>query len=679
MTVYILPFYLIKHFINNPQYQEAGKMSFNNYSLKQHVIEAAKHKAQSSGPSCNNKTAKKYLVNYFFAAIFFLISTNIMAHSALAAGVMVSWDMDTEPDIESYRVLYGTESRSYGDSITVTNPQDNPGHLEQSIQGLYQGKTYFFSVRAIDRAGQESDLSQETSISIPYNFDPGALADHMDEIEWLESGKSDIDSQWKTITLSRFFARPVVIISPPTMHDATPCVIRIKDVTSNSFDIKIQEWDYLDGTHQSETISYIVVEAGTYHMPDGTVWQAGTYELSGTRDFSQVDFPEEFLSIPVVFQTAQTENDTAAISIREKEISTTGFSAAMEEEESMNQGHVTETIGFLAMEKNMGGNHVIDVARANHDLFTPSDASDIYLKLDEEQSRDSETNHTYEDIGYMIIGDIALSQIQTYNGPDTSSMRLILKNGTISDTWYLDASWLETGSISINHEWITVSLNRTFSSPVVIAGPPSYQGGDPCVIRIRNVTPDSFEIRIQEWDYKDGAHTHETVSYMVIEEGMHTLPDGTIWEAGTYDMDGTNQWTPVALEHQYGMAPVIFLSTQSFHDEQAITTRLKNITGSGFSTAFQEEESLNDGHAYETVGYLAAPLTSPCHIGLKSINHVFTQMGYNLPWMFLEEEQSKDSEKGHVYESTAYLSLGPCFFGQIETFSGADTVALRMK
>ena len=197
--------------------------------------------------------------------------------------------------------------------------------------------------------------------------------------------------------------------------------------------------------------------------------------------------------------------------------------------------------------------------------------------------------------------------------------------------------------------------------------------------RIRNVTPDSFEIRIQEWDYENVYHVYETVSYMVIEEGMHTLPDGTIWEAGTYEMDGTNQWNSEALEHQYGMAPLIFQSIQTCNDEQAITTRLKDITGTGFSAALQEEEALNDGHAFETVGYLALPITSPCHTGLTSINHVFTQMAEGSPWMFLEEEQSKDTEKGHVYENTAYLEIGPYFFGQIETFNGGDTVALRMK
>jgi hypothetical protein len=32
--------------------------------------------------------------------------------------------------------------------------------------------------------------------------------------------------------------------------------------------------------------------------------------------------------------------------------------------------------------------------------------------------------------------------------------------------------------------------------------------------------------------YLDGPHAMETISYIVVEAGRHTLPDGTVYDAG---------------------------------------------------------------------------------------------------------------------------------------------------
>jgi len=62
---------------------------------------------------------------------------------------------------------------------------------------------------------------------------------------------------------------------------------------------------------------------------------------------------------------------------------------------------------------------------------------------------------------------------------------------------------------------------------VVVAGPISLNGVKPAVVRIQNVDDSGFEMRIQEWDYLDGWHTIEKVSYLVMEEGNYTLEMGS--------------------------------------------------------------------------------------------------------------------------------------------------------
>jgi len=79
---------------------------------------------------------------------------------------------------------------------------------------------------------------------------------------------------------------------------------------------------------------------------------------------------------------------------------------------------------------------------------------------------------------------------------------------------------IEIGEVNLDHTWTTVELQKSFVHPIVIAKPLSLNDDDPAVVRIRNVDSNGFEVRIQEWDYLDGIHGEETVSYIVMEQGL---------------------------------------------------------------------------------------------------------------------------------------------------------------
>jgi hypothetical protein len=54
-----------------------------------------------------------------------------------------------------------------------------------------------------------------------------------------------------------------------TYNGGHPVHIRLKDVTQNSFAFKLEEWEYLDEWHTTETMNFIVAEAGTYKLACG--------------------------------------------------------------------------------------------------------------------------------------------------------------------------------------------------------------------------------------------------------------------------------------------------------------------------------------------------------------------------------------------------------------------------
>jgi hypothetical protein len=224
--------------------------------------------------------------------LFFLCLILMLPVIAQAASVTMTWNRNQEPDIAGYRIYYGTQSGQYNNSITVYDSATQPLQLSYTVAGLSEGTAYYFALKTFDQAGQESDYSVETSQNIPSGDGDDSWWDNWYGCQdYLEIGQVDINHNWKTVELTgiREFQNPVVIVGPPTRNGGDPCVVRVRNVTSNSFQVRIQEWLYLDQWHTVENISYMVVEAGEHIMPDGTIWQAGTYALDGTLRWKEVD------------------------------------------------------------------------------------------------------------------------------------------------------------------------------------------------------------------------------------------------------------------------------------------------------------------------------------------------------------------------------------------------------
>ena len=165
----------------------------------------------------------------------------------------------------------------------------------------------------------------------------------------------------------------------------------------------------------------------------------------------------------------------------------------------------------------------------------------------------------------------------------------------------------EVGQVTASQavgQWRTVTLEGTYTDPVVVMGPVSFNGSQPATVRVRNVTAGSFQYQLDEWNYLDGAHTTETISYLVVEAGPHDLGDGQTLVAGSRGV-GTG-FTTVNYEG-LGPAPVVLTQVTTVNEADAVITRLRNVGTTGFQVRLQEEEGATDGgsHADETVGWVA--------------------------------------------------------------------------
>ena len=162
---------------------------------------------------------------------------------------------------------------------------------------------------------------------------------------------------------------------------------------------------------------------------------------------------------------------------------------------------------------------------------------------------------------------------------------------------------IETGEIAVSSEWARVPLTTSFINPIVVAGPPSFNNAKPCTVRIRNVNKTGFDIKITEWDYLDGKHPSETVSYLVMENGRHTLPDGAAVEAGSFT--GAASFKTMAFTSAFATVPVVLSTVVSMNDAKTVNGRIKSITTSRFMYQYQEQEKNTNRHRDETVHYIA--------------------------------------------------------------------------
>ncbi len=168
----------------------------------------------------------------------------------------------------------------------------------------------------------------------------------------------------QTVTLSQSYSNPVVLAQPASFAGADPVVVRISNVQTNQFDVRLVEPSNLNGTHGvGESVGYIVLEAGSYLLSDGTRVEVGNVATAATvgkmispLSWETVDFVSPFKTTPVVMSQVQTLAGTTEgyLSTRQNAVSTTSFDVAMEPEEATEAAHGTQTVGFLAMEPGMG-------------------------------------------------------------------------------------------------------------------------------------------------------------------------------------------------------------------------------------------------------------------------------------------------------------------------------------
>ena len=258
-------------------------------------------------------------------------------------------------------------------------------------------------------------------------------------IHWYETDDTYLDERWANKTIYTDFDEPVVIAKPPTNNDPDPCHTRIKNVSSNSFDARIEEWDYLDGSHAFEEVGYLITNVGTQEQSDGTKAESGVVYTDDT--WATVNFDVNFNKFPILLTQSQTQNNSDPIVTRNKNVDFNSFEVRVQEEEDKAGYYLQEAIGYFAIEAGTGYLEgvpyeadviIYEVDENWYKIYFDSvysdpvfladirsfngsetcelrtrnlDSNSVEVRIEEEKAADNETNHKQEDIGYLVFND----------------------------------------------------------------------------------------------------------------------------------------------------------------------------------------------------------------------------------------------------------------------------------
>ena len=271
----------------------------------------------------------------------------------------------------------------------------------------------------------------------------------------MEAGTASVGGSAVTINLANTYVSPVVVCSIQYGNNTVPVVARVRNVTSNSFQVRLQNPS--GAGVAAETISYIVMEEGVWTI-DGVNCEAVRYTATNVQGRSagwgspSVRSYGQAYSSPVVIGQVMSENDARWSTFWNRGSSRsappnasnlqTGMQIAEDQDTSRNDeliGYIVfesghGTIGGVEYEAALGADTVRGAVQAAPYDYTfntafggaPSvavvtqaamdgnnggwaytvggaSATTLGLAIDEDQTRDNERNHTTEQVGYVVF------------------------------------------------------------------------------------------------------------------------------------------------------------------------------------------------------------------------------------------------------------------------------------
>ncbi len=305
---------------------------------------------------------------------------------------------------------------------------------------------------------------------------------------------------FKTINFQQSFDTAPVVVVTPTNEGGDPSELRIKNVTTTSFDVAAVEAPGEDGPHVVMNFHYMAMEAGVSLLPDGTQIAAGFHSTSTQQASGVVGVPTGWDIVN--FGTSLGSFASVVASIQ-----------TMASEENIVPGTFSQPFLSVAM-------------------LAPGTSS-VQMALERSEASPGIVDPE-------VIGWIAFPNGFSGQFSDTGGSSIFWDSRNSGD----DVQGWDNGSGCTFHQF----SGPSWANPVVIATKNSRDGGDGGWVRRCGLTGNTVGLNIDEDQFNDNerSHTSENVGMVSFSDSFHAVFDGLIdadktaaLSAGNYALPGS--------------------------------------------------------------------------------------------------------------------------------------------
>ncbi|MEM7600469.1 MAG: hypothetical protein AAF357_03520 [Verrucomicrobiota bacterium] len=310
---------------------------------------------------------------------------NTAATPAKCGWLVISKGAVSESGMRSFAGTTGLEINHQWKRTALTAPRGFAPNIFATVQGFggpdpVSIRFRNFGDQGIDFRLQEEaskdpelvHVKEEVGFLILGDVRPRDILTSGLEVSEVETGHG-----WARVDFASERRHPVVIPGILGFNGPDAAIPRISQVTRDGFKVQVAEWDYLDGGHARETIPYLVIEDGVYSVGSG-IWEAGRTLVDG-KGWKKVQFRSTQFGVqPLVMVGQTTVKDTSKVTIRLRNVTSSGFEARLYRQESDKLiKHGSETVHFLAVDQATGN----IAGAADFRTWSRDDATNLWKEM----------------------------------------------------------------------------------------------------------------------------------------------------------------------------------------------------------------------------------------------------------------------------------------------------------
>lgn len=235
---------------------------------------------------------------------------------------------------------------------------------------------------------------------------------------------------------------------------------------------------------------------------------------------------------------------------------------------------------------------------------------------------------------------------------------------------------IEAGQVSIantveTNGYYQLLLQNIYENPVAVVYIQTRNGAQSVAPRLDLIENNRIHIFMEEPDNE--THSAETISYLVMEEGEYTMPDGTAIKAGYHHTDNTHSsgtayaGDQITFSTPFSGTPVVLSSILTYVQESYMHTIAYDIDTDGFK--LQLDEGLTStSTAGETIGWIAID---------QNLSIDFTDTIFGESIRESDGTADGDSDTAHIYTYEQTYSTTPIVLAAINSSNDNDSAIAR--